>query len=76
MFAFSKDLTVTAVRNFMTQVWNFVTLPEIYYHEEGYFLARFKNIKDRDEVMKRGPNSIFSMPLFLRNWSPDFVMTY
>lgn len=33
---------MNAVKQFMTKTWNFVVMPELYYHDDGYFLARFR----------------------------------
>lgn len=38
------------------------------------FIARFKSIEDRNEVVQKGPYTIFSAPLFIGEWSPDFVI--
>lgn len=74
MLALGQELSMNGVKQFMEKVWNFVSLPDLYYHEEGYFIARFKTEKDRDEVIRKGPYSIYNMPLFLREWKPDFVI--
>lgn len=65
---------MTSVQQFMAKVWNFVSVPELFYHNEGYFLVRFNTVDERNEVMHKGPYSIFSMPLFLRKWTLDFVI--
>lgn len=58
---------MNAMKRFMERVWNFVFLPELYYNESRYFIARFKFIKDRDKVMAQGLYFIYGIPLFLRN---------
>ncbi|XP_058775694.1 uncharacterized protein LOC131649972 [Vicia villosa] len=61
-----------AVKNFMAKAWNFVTLPDMYYHEEGYFLLRFKNHYYMDAVMMKGPCTIRKIPMILKEWRPDY----
>lgn len=56
----------------MMMVWDFISLPMLYYNEAGYFIARVRSMEDRDKVMAHGPYSICGMPLFIRNWSHDF----
>lgn len=50
---------MTAVKQLMNKVWNSVSMPSLYYHDEAYFIARFKDIKERDEILQNGPYSIF-----------------
>ena len=54
LYAMGADLSMSAVKNFMTRSWNFVQLPDMYFNDEGYFILRFKSFRDRDEVLPRG----------------------
>lgn len=74
MYALGDDLSMNAVRQFMSKVWNFVSLSELYYNDEGYFIIRFKSKKDTDVVMHKGPYTIYRKPMFLRHWTADFVL--
>ncbi|CAK8530500.1 unnamed protein product [Lathyrus sativus] len=72
LYTMGVDLSMNAVKNFMTKNWNFVQLPDMYYNDEGYFILRFKSFKDRDEVLLRGPYMIRNIPLLIREWRPGF----
>ncbi|CAK8542187.1 unnamed protein product [Lathyrus sativus] len=72
LYTMGVDLSMNAVKNFMTRNWNFVQLPDMYYNDEGYFILRFKSFKDRDEVLLRGPYMIRNIPLLIREWRPGF----
>ncbi|XP_058784779.1 uncharacterized protein LOC131659635 [Vicia villosa] len=72
MYEIGEGLTMNAVKRFMMNTWNFVTLPDLYYHDEGYFLIRFRTRKDRDDVLKGGPYSVYKKPVLLFEWSPNF----
>ncbi|CAK8542502.1 unnamed protein product [Lathyrus sativus] len=72
LYAMRADLSMNAVKNFMTRSWNFVQLPDMYFNDEGYFILRFKSFTDRDEVMLRGPYMLRNIPLLIREWRPDF----
>lgn len=75
MFALGEDLSMNAAKQFMTTVWNFVSLVKLYHHDEGYFIVRFKSAKDRDEaIMAKCPYTIYIMPMFLRQRTRDFVL--
>ncbi|XP_058751687.1 uncharacterized protein LOC131624790 [Vicia villosa] len=74
MYALGDELSMNGVRKFMMNYWNFVTLPELYYNEEGFFLIRFKSKEDIDEVLMRGPYTIYKKPMLLHEWTPDFTL--
>lgn len=61
LFAVGEELTVIAVTQFMSKVWNTVSLSDIFYHDEGYFIARFKNNMEMDEILQNAPYNVFSM---------------
>lgn len=51
LFATGKDLSMNAVKHFIGKVWKFVSMPDLYYHEDDYFIVRFMKPEDRDAVM-------------------------
>lgn len=59
-------------KGFMMKIWNFQTLPELYYNEEGYFIIRTKSKSDKDAILMRGPYTIFKKPMFIHEWNADF----
>jgi hypothetical protein len=74
MYAIGEDLSMNDVNKFMINMWTFVSLPELYYNEEGYFIIRFKSKMDRDAVLLRGPYTIYRKPMFLHKWTLDFTL--
>lgn len=61
MYVIGEIFSMNAVKNYRTNAWNFVTLPEKYYNDEGFFILKFKNSDDRDEVLMKGPHKIQNM---------------
>ncbi|XP_058756719.1 uncharacterized protein LOC131629930 [Vicia villosa] len=72
LYALGGELSMHYVKNFMIKNWNFVQLPDMYYHEDGYFILRFKSYKERDDVLMKGPYFFINMPLLIREWRVDF----
>lgn len=35
MYALGKDLRMNVVKQFISKIWNFVKLPDTFYHEDG-----------------------------------------
>jgi hypothetical protein len=74
MYVLGGELSMNAVKQFMVRHWNFVKLPDMFYHDEGYFLLRFHSSTDKDVVLMQGPYTIRNMPMLLRDWKPDFSL--
>ncbi|KAL5184132.1 Transposon TX1 uncharacterized protein [Glycine soja] len=72
LYALGEDLSMNAVKSYMVKMWNFVKLPEMYYHDNGYFILRFNSHDDMDAVLMKGPFTIRNVPLLLKEWKPDF----
>lgn len=73
MYVLGGELTMNAVKKFRMNAWNFVSLPELYYNEEGYFIIRLKSKSDKDSFLVRGPYVIYHKPMLLQEWEPDFT---
>lgn len=46
--------------------------PKVYYHNDEYFLIKFKSIIDRDEVLYSGPHMMHNRPVIVIVWEADF----
>ncbi|XP_060195078.1 uncharacterized protein LOC132624291 [Lycium barbarum] len=62
----------TFMSNYVARNWNTVACPEVYYHDEGYYIVKFQSPEDRDEIMFAGPYTMNSIPLVLQFWTPEF----
>ncbi|XP_058783390.1 uncharacterized protein LOC131658072 [Vicia villosa] len=74
MYAIGEELSMNAVKKFMKTTWNFVSLPDLYYNEEGYFIIKLKSSEDKTEVLMRGPYTIYKKPILLHEWNPKFTL--
>ena len=74
LFALGESLSMNAVKKFMEKTWNFISLPELFYNDDGYFIVKCKNREDMELVMEQGPYFIYGKSLFLRKWTSDFEM--
>nr|XP_016463926.1 PREDICTED: uncharacterized protein LOC107786925 [Nicotiana tabacum] len=53
-------------------MWNFTATPDLYLHEEGYYVVRFHDVKDINEILFSGPYIIRNRPIILKPWTPAF----
>ena len=52
--------------------WSNVSKPEVYLHEDGYYLIKFQKISDMNEILFSGPYTVNNRPIILKQWCPDF----
>lgn len=38
LYVLGTDLSMHTIKSYMMKTWNFVKLPDMYYHEKGFFL--------------------------------------
>lgn len=74
IYALGKDLSTNAVKKFMVNVRNFVSMSELFYNEERYIIIRFISKSDKDFIMMRGCYTIYQKLVFLHEWTLDFKM--
>ncbi|XP_058762100.1 uncharacterized protein LOC131635497 [Vicia villosa] len=74
MYVIGTNLSMNAMKNYMSRMWNFVALPDMFYNDEGYFILKFKNGDDRDEVLMKGPYTFQNKLMILLEWRHDFTM--
>ncbi|XP_015072458.1 uncharacterized protein LOC107016532 [Solanum pennellii] len=46
--------------------------PEVFLHDEGYYIIKFKSLTDMNEVLYSGPYTISNRPIILKQWSAEF----
>lgn len=66
MYVLGEDLSMNMVKNYMTKMWNFVKLSDMYYHNEGYLLLIFKSHSDMDVIMMKGSYTIRKILMLLK----------
>ncbi|XP_009597118.1 uncharacterized protein LOC107814015 [Nicotiana tabacum] len=60
------------MERFLVSQWKFAMKPQIYYHNEDYFVIGFQNLEERNEVLYSRPHTINSRPVIMKAWTPDF----
>ncbi|XP_019250861.1 PREDICTED: uncharacterized protein LOC109229761 [Nicotiana attenuata] len=61
-----------SMKRYINQVWNIVAMPDLFYHDEGYYLVRFQTLEDMKEIMCAGPYTMNGRPMIMKHWSPYF----
>lgn len=46
--------------------------PEVYYHNDGYFLVRFASLDDKNELLYSEPHMLNNQPIIIKVWSAKF----
>ncbi|XP_019239744.1 PREDICTED: uncharacterized protein LOC109219729 [Nicotiana attenuata] len=72
LYVIGDSPSIGAVERFLITQWKFGEKPQVYYHNDDYFVIRFKSIEDRGEVLFSGPNTINNRHVIMKEWSIDF----
>ncbi|XP_059310372.1 uncharacterized protein LOC132061616 [Lycium ferocissimum] len=52
-----------------------VASPVLYYHEDGYYIAKFQSVADMQEIVYSGPYCLNNKPLILKQWTLQFDLS-
>ncbi|KAK6773645.1 hypothetical protein RDI58_028883 [Solanum bulbocastanum] len=72
LYVVGESPTIAAMERRIALQVNTVSKPKVYYHNDGYFLVRFANMDDRNEVLYSGPHFLNNRPIIVKIWSPEF----
>ncbi|XP_058752736.1 uncharacterized protein LOC131625918 [Vicia villosa] len=72
LYVLGGDISMNMLKQYMTQMWKFVQLPDMVYHDEGYFILKCRSHSDKEAVMMKEPYTLQNIPLLLREWKPWF----
>lgn len=64
--------TIAAVASYIAQFWNQVAKPEIFLHEDGFFVVRLCSEDDKRSILYSGPHMFYGKPTVVKPWYPDF----
>ncbi|KAK4729405.1 hypothetical protein R3W88_022393 [Solanum pinnatisectum] len=72
LYVVGESPTIAALERYIALQVNTISKPMVYYHNDGYFLVRFANMDDRNEVLYYGPHLLNNRPIIVKIWSPEF----
>ncbi|XP_070034724.1 uncharacterized protein [Nicotiana tomentosiformis] len=59
------------MNRYISQNWSKAPYSELFWHDKGYFIAKFKDQDDLKEILYGGPYTINNRPIILKKWSLD-----
>ncbi|XP_021854596.1 uncharacterized protein [Spinacia oleracea] len=72
LYVVGEKPSIGAVIRYIEKEWRNVSKPQVYLHDEGYFVIRFKTRNERDNVLVDGPYTFFGKPMVIKPWSANF----
>lgn len=64
--------TLTGVRQFASANWKNIVIPELFKHDDGYFVLRFACAIDKKKVLADGPYFFNNRPVILKEWMENY----
>lgn len=65
-------LSIAAVARYIAQFWNQVARPEVFLHEDGFFIVQFCSEDEKHAILYSGPHMFYGKPTVVKPWSSDF----
>lgn len=59
------------MKRYINHNWSKASCFELFWHDKGYFIAKFKEEDGLKEVLYRWPYTINNRPIILKKWSPN-----
>lgn len=74
LYVVGQTPSIDAIIRFITKEWNHVSRPQVFLHEEGYFVVKFASIDDKKEVLLLNhiPLTADCRPMIVKPWTPNF----
>lgn len=72
LYVVGETPTIAAVNRYIADVWNHVAQPEVFLHDDGYFIVKLLTVEDRNDIIYGGPYLFYNKPLILKPWTSDF----
>ncbi|XP_009766307.1 uncharacterized protein [Nicotiana sylvestris] len=60
------------MEKYIAQAWSKVNIPDLFLHDEGYYIAKFDTIGDLKDILYGGPYTINGRLMVLKQWTPEF----
>ena len=67
LYVIGENPTMKYLTGFIERQWPWVENPEISFHDEAYFIIRFKTMAEKNEVLATGPSSLAKRPVLILN---------
>ena len=72
MYVVGEKPSIGSILRFIAKEWHQVGKPQIFLHDEGYFVIRFQSKKDKESVLVAGPHMFFGKPMIVKPWTASF----
>ncbi|XP_056688055.1 uncharacterized protein [Spinacia oleracea] len=72
MYVVGDKPSIGAVIRYIANEWKNVSKPQVFLHDDGYFIVKFGSKKDRDAVLVAGPHTFFGRPMITKPWTASF----
>ncbi|XP_056697419.1 uncharacterized protein [Spinacia oleracea] len=72
MYVVGDVPTIASVKRYIAANWNQVGVPNVFLHDDGYFVIKFSSLAERDEILCKGPYTFFNKPVIIKPWTAAF----
>lgn len=69
MYVVGDTPTIQPLSVYISAQWKDVAKPDIFYHDDGYFLVKFQKPHDCNAVLRGGPYTMGGRPVIVKRWT-------
>ncbi|CAO2827239.1 unnamed protein product [Amaranthus hypochondriacus] len=72
IYVVGGNISSDILRGYIRKHWTCINMPVIHAHEDGYFIVKFANEKECEEILNGGPYFLNRAPMVVKRWSKTF----
>nr|CCA65980.1 hypothetical protein [Beta vulgaris subsp. vulgaris] len=72
VYVVGQNPTLNAISQYVKSHWQSQDDPQIFKHDEGYFIVRMKTREERDKILFSGPHLFYGKAMIVKQWSANF----
>ncbi|XP_048501546.1 uncharacterized protein LOC125497881 [Beta vulgaris subsp. vulgaris] len=72
VYVVGQNPTLNAISQYVKSQWQTQEEPQVFKHDEGFFIVRMKSREERDNILFSGPHLFFGKAMIVKQWSASF----
>lgn len=72
VYVVGQNPTLNAISQYVKTQWQSQEEPQVFKHDEGFFIVRMKTREERDFILFSGPHLFYGKAMIVKQWSANF----
>lgn len=71
VYVVGQNPTLNAINQYVKSQWQVQEEPQVFEHDEGFFIIRLKSREERDHILFSDPHLLFGKAMIIKQWSAN-----